>query len=122
MIDPNKNKTQLTKVMLEQMVNIRSSCRELHKPDLSIPNYDVSKLLNDTLNKYKNDLLTPKSIDMIKPLDKKVGWRYSLLIPASNDLKHGVLEYKGEENGEYYFDYADVTSSPPKITGKYKWV
>ncbi len=118
---PHQAQAAMTKIMLQQMDNIQASCNSYIKEDLSIPSFDVSPLLNKTLKKYENDLLSPSTVSELQPLEKTAGWKFRLLQLKETELTHGVFVLKGEKNGEYFFDYSDITSSPPKVTAKYKW-
>jgi len=118
---PYKAQSGMTEIMLQQMDKIQASCSGYIKEDLSTPNFNVSPLLVETLEKYEGDLLTPDTAALLQPLEKTIGWKFKLLQPNINELTYGVFVFKGEKNGEYFFDYSDITSYPPKISAKYMW-
>lgn len=118
--DQNKVQLVMNQVMLQHMKSIEASCSIYIKEDSSIPSFDVSPLLTETLMKYRGDLLSPDNVKKIQPLNKDIGWKFRLLPLSENELVGSAFILKEKKEGEYYFDYTNVNSSDGTV-GKYKF-
>jgi len=97
----------------------RSGPIKLTRSEYSIPHRDVPALANKVLDEHKGNMLTPELVDSLSPLNKLLGWKFSMVSPTSKAKWTTSFTYTGASEGSYYFDYGNSLSDK---VHKYKWM
>lgn len=89
-----------------------------HSASKPLPHRAITDLAVKVLSENKGGILSPSLVGAIKPLDKRIGWKFTMKSPTYKGDVVTYFQYVEESNGNYIFEYKSNLSEK---THRYKW-